>query len=221
MSASDARRAEPEGLNRPRQQSALPKVALIGAGTIGTAWAVVFARAGCSVRVWDGDAGALERFPARVAAVFEALEGSAIAGLPGGASRITTHTDLAEAVGDVDWVQEQVKEDLAIKQAVLPRLEAAMRADAILATSTSGLSQAALASVLFAWLPGAQLHAETRAILPMLALLLAPFTLLQGVCSAWSGLLAAEGAYSASAFAPIAQPLGVALAIALVPNPTV
>jgi len=83
----------------------------------------------------------------------------------------------------------------------------------------SGL--AAVASALFAWIPGAQLHAETRAILPMLALVLAPFTLLQGVCSAWSGLLAAEGAYSASAFAPIAQPLGVALAIALVPHPTV
>jgi putative peptidoglycan lipid II flippase len=83
----------------------------------------------------------------------------------------------------------------------------------------SGL--AALASVLFAWLPGAQLTADTRAILPLLALVLAPFTLLQGACSAWSGLLAAEGAYSASALAPIAQPLGVALGIAFVPNPTV
>ncbi len=80
---------------------------------------------------------------------------------------------------------------------------------------------AALASVLFGWLPGSQLDAETRAILPLLALVLAPFTLLQGVCSAWSGLLAAEGAYTASALAPIAQPLGVALGIAFVPSPTV
>ncbi len=80
---------------------------------------------------------------------------------------------------------------------------------------------AALASVLLGWLPGNRLDAGTRAILPMLALALAPFTLLQGVCSAWSGLLAAEGAYSASAFAPIAQPIGVALGIAIVPDPTV
>lgn len=80
---------------------------------------------------------------------------------------------------------------------------------------------AALASVLLGWLPGAQLDAETRAILPLLAFVLAPFTLLQGVCAAWSGLLAAEGAYSASALAPIAQPLGVALGIAFVPDPTV
>ena len=128
--------------------SELPKVALVGAGTIGTAWAVVFARAGCTVRVWDADPAALERFPARVAAIFEALEGTAIAGLPGGAARITVHADIAEAVGEADWVQEQVLENLAVKQEVLPRVEAAMREDAILATSTSGLSQAALASVL-------------------------------------------------------------------------
>lgn len=80
---------------------------------------------------------------------------------------------------------------------------------------------AALASVLLGWLPGARLGADTRTMLPLLALVLAPFTLLQGVCAAWSGLLAAEGAYSASAFAPIAQPLGVALGIALMPEPTV
>lgn len=80
---------------------------------------------------------------------------------------------------------------------------------------------AALASVLLGWLPGARLDTDTRAMLPLLAFVLAPFTLLQGVCAAWSGLLAAEGAYSVSAVAPIAQPLGVALGIAFVPDPTV
>ncbi|QJR34125.1 murein biosynthesis integral membrane protein MurJ [Gemmatimonas groenlandica] len=80
---------------------------------------------------------------------------------------------------------------------------------------------AAIASLLLGWLPGARLDAETRAMLPLLALVLAPFTLLQGLCAAWSGLLAAEGAYGASAFAPIAQPLGIAVGIVLVPDPTV
>lgn len=80
---------------------------------------------------------------------------------------------------------------------------------------------AGLVSVLLGWLPGAHLDDSTRAVLPMLALALAPFTLLQGVCSAWSGLLAAEGAYTASALAPIAQPLGIALGLALAPTPTV
>jgi len=80
---------------------------------------------------------------------------------------------------------------------------------------------AALASLLLGWLPGSRLDADTRAVLPLLAFALAPFTLLQGVCSAWSGLLAAEGAYTASVFAPITQPLGIAIGIAFVPAPTV
>jgi len=80
---------------------------------------------------------------------------------------------------------------------------------------------ACVASVLLGWLPGARLDSDTRAVLPMLALALAPFTLLQGICSVWSGLLAAEGAYTAGALAPIAQPLGIAFGIALAPTPTV
>src|SRR3546814_11911602 len=37
------------------------KIAIIGAGLIGQAWAIVFARGGCQVRVWDGDSQALAR----------------------------------------------------------------------------------------------------------------------------------------------------------------
>lgn len=80
---------------------------------------------------------------------------------------------------------------------------------------------AGIASVMLTWLPGVHFDASTRAALPMLALALAPFTLLQGVCSAWSGLLAAEGAYTASALAPVAQPLGIALGLVLSSSPTV
>ena len=35
------------------------KIAIVGAGLIGRAWAIVFARAGCAVRVFDADAQAL------------------------------------------------------------------------------------------------------------------------------------------------------------------
>lgn len=128
--------------------AALPRVALIGAGTIGTAWAVVFARAGCEVRAWDADPAALAAFPGRVAAVFDALAGTPIAGLPGGAARIQACERLEDAVDGAEWVQEQVAEQLAVKQAVLARVEAACPADAVIATSTSGLSQAALAASL-------------------------------------------------------------------------
>jgi putative peptidoglycan lipid II flippase len=102
---------------------------------------------------------------------------------------------------------------------------AATLAGAVLRSSYRWLAAlsciAALVSAVLGWLPGAQLTAESRATLPVLALALAPFTLLQGVCSAWSGLLAAQGAYSVGSFAPIAQPLGIALGVVLSPHPTV
>lgn len=80
---------------------------------------------------------------------------------------------------------------------------------------------AVLASVVLGRLPGSQLNDETRALLPLLAFVLAPFTLIQGVCSAWQGILAAEGVFVTSAFAPITQPIGIALSIAFVSEPTV
>ncbi len=72
---------------------------------------------------------------------------------------------------------------------------------------------AGVVSLAYGALPGSQLASATRESLPRLALWLAPYTLLQGVCAAWSGLLAAERAYAASAMAPIAQPVGMALAL--------
>lgn len=90
-------------------------------------------------------------------------------------------------------------------------------ARAVFATTFRWLSVlavlAGLMSLAYGWLPGTHLAATTRTMLPLLALWLAPYTLVQGVCAAWSGLLAAERGYAISAIAPIAQPLGIALAI--------
>lgn len=72
-----------------------------------------------------------------------------------------------------------------------------------------------IASLMYSVLPSAHLADETRHVLPQLALWLAPYTLIQGVCAAWAGLLAAERGYAASAMAPIAQPVGMAIAIFL------
>ncbi|MBL0170015.1 MAG: polysaccharide biosynthesis C-terminal domain-containing protein [Gemmatimonadaceae bacterium] len=72
---------------------------------------------------------------------------------------------------------------------------------------------AGVASLAYSTLPGSRLAPATREALPTLAMWLAPYTLLQGICAAWSGLLAAERGYAASALAPIAQPIGMALAL--------
>lgn len=72
---------------------------------------------------------------------------------------------------------------------------------------------ASIASLGYAYMPSENLATTTRESLPWLAVWMAPYTLLQGVCASWSGLLAAERRYAVSALAPIAQPLAMALAI--------
>lgn len=63
------------------------------------------------------------------------------------ANRVTTgdyERDLARAVAGADLVFEALTEDLALKQEIFDRVEAARRADGIVATVTSGLSINAL-----------------------------------------------------------------------------
>ncbi len=74
---------------------------------------------------------------------------------------------------------------------------------------------ASFASLGYGHLPRVALAPATIAALPWLALCLAPYTFLQGVCAAWSGLLAADGEYRTSTLAPVMQPLAMAASLAI------
>jgi len=74
---------------------------------------------------------------------------------------------------------------------------------------------AAVVSLGYGHLPKVALAPATIAALPWLALCLAPYTLLQGACAAWSGLLAADGEYRTSTLAPVMQPLAMAASLGL------
>ena len=62
------------------------------------------------------------------------------------ATRLRADRDLASAVAEADVVIEAVVEDLAVKQRLFAELERAAPAEALLATNTSSLSVAAIAS---------------------------------------------------------------------------
>jgi 3-hydroxyacyl-CoA dehydrogenase len=115
-------------------------VAIIGAGLIGRAWANVFARGGFEVRVWDPDAGVRA---AAHAAIAESLADLARHGLvtdpAAAAARVTVVDVLEDAVRAADLVQENGPERLDVKKDLFARLDAATRADAILASSTSAI----------------------------------------------------------------------------------
>ena len=120
----------------------MTKVAVVGAGLIGRAWAVSFARAGYEVVLTDAAPGAVE---AAFAFIDSALEELAGFDLLNGATpvavrlRIRAVPDLAEALAGAAHVQENTPEDLATKRAVFAELDRLAPADAVIASSTSAL----------------------------------------------------------------------------------
>jgi putative peptidoglycan lipid II flippase len=71
----------------------------------------------------------------------------------------------------------------------------------------------AAATVLVGAMPRSGLSAEARAMLPVISLLLVPFTMLQGAAAAWTGLLAAEGAFAIGALAPMCVPVVMVMTV--------
>jgi len=113
-------------------------VTIIGAGTIGLGWTALFLDAGLRVRVNSRRPDA-ERY------VREALRMYAPT-LPGGArdpeelaAALEFEPDLARAVDGAHVVQENVPENLALKQELYARIEGAAKPDALLLSSTSTL----------------------------------------------------------------------------------
>nr|WP_298689176.1 3-hydroxyacyl-CoA dehydrogenase [uncultured Dongia sp.] len=117
-------------------------IAIVGAGLIGRAWAIAFARAGHEVRIYDDFAGAADK---AVAFATEALSPLAAEGLLDGqsiadvAARLMPVATLASALAGAVYVQENTPEDLASKKRVFAQLDAAAAPDTVLASSTSAL----------------------------------------------------------------------------------
>lgn len=118
------------------------KVACVGGGLIGRAWALVFARAGYSVHVFDQDgsiaaaarAFAEEMLPAL--AEEDLLDGQ---GPQAVLERITLADSLAAALEGAVHVQESTPEKLEIKIGVFAELDRLADKETVLASSTSAL----------------------------------------------------------------------------------
>jgi len=115
-------------------------VAVVGTGLIGQAWALVFARAGCDVRMWDGNSEALKKARELVAALAQELQQC---GLVENAAQLMSHIQvcelLGEALANVDYVQESVPEVLSIKQQLYAQLDTLTPPHAVIGSSTSSI----------------------------------------------------------------------------------
>jgi L-gulonate 3-dehydrogenase len=120
----------------------MAKIACIGAGNVGRAWAVVFAAAGHDVALYDASPEEIEArsLPLARQTIGQLREVGFIDGEPDDVfARIRPAESIAEAVAGVSWVQESVREDVEIKRVVFAEIAAHAPADAILASSTSAL----------------------------------------------------------------------------------
>ncbi|TVP51296.1 MAG: 3-hydroxyacyl-CoA dehydrogenase [Halomonas sp.] len=116
-------------------------IGVVGAGLIGRAWAIVFARAGFSVSVYDINADALKNAGE---AIRQSLMDLQQAGLVAGVDHVMKHirfdADLTSAMQGVGYVQECGPENVEGKRAIYLELEAAVSDETILASSTSGIA---------------------------------------------------------------------------------
>ena len=123
-------------------------VGVIGAGFMGSGIAEAAARAGLPVALHEPDAGALDRSRSRIdASVAKAVSGGKLTGEEAGAlvERIEWSTD-PDALGGVDLVVEAIVEDPAVKGPVFQRLDQSLGEEIILASNTSSIPIAQLAS---------------------------------------------------------------------------
>src|SRR6202048_3309608 len=117
------------------------RVAIVGVGLIGRAWAAIFARAGWNVHLTDPHVPTLRGAPRLIRDELHALARHGLAAAPAGAvARISVAGSLREAVMDVEFVQENGPEKVEDKRAIFAQLDRLAPPNALLVSSTSAIT---------------------------------------------------------------------------------
>jgi 3-hydroxyacyl-CoA dehydrogenase len=121
------------------------KSAIIGTGLIGRSFAIVFAKGGHEVSLWDGVAGQAETALAAIAASLADMADCGLVESPDPIlKRIGIAPDLAGALGGAAHVQESIAEKLEPKRQIFAAIETHAPPDAVLASSTSAILPSAI-----------------------------------------------------------------------------
>jgi L-gulonate 3-dehydrogenase len=128
----------------------MTRIAVIGAGLIGRAWSIVFARAGFTVALWDPVPAAVPAARDFIAARLPELAEAGLLADPPAAvlARLHPAASLAEAVAEAAHVQENGPERVEDKRALFAELDRLAPPAAILASSTSGIPASAFTEAL-------------------------------------------------------------------------
>ena len=130
--------------------NAIRTVAVVGAGLVGQGWAIVFARAGMDVAIFDARENAEAIIGAQIEKAVADLAAGGLCDDPASLlSRIRFARSLKDAVASCDYVQESAFERIDVKVDVSRAIDAALPAHAFVGSSTSGF-------------PGSDFYADCR-----------------------------------------------------------
>jgi L-gulonate 3-dehydrogenase len=117
----------------------MDKIAIVGAGLIGRAWAIVFARAGYPVALYDADRKALQENVPVIDASLGDLRNAGLLDEPASKvrARIRVAGTLDDALDGAAYVQENIRETLEAKREIFGRMDTVALPETILASSTS------------------------------------------------------------------------------------
>ena len=116
-------------------------IAIVGSGLVGSGWAIVFARAGFPVALYDRAPGAAERALSAIGDRLADLKAAGLIDDPAGIhARIRIASGLADAVREARYIQESVLEDVAVKQSVMSEIDAVIGPDTWVGSSSSGIA---------------------------------------------------------------------------------
>jgi 3-hydroxyacyl-CoA dehydrogenase len=125
------------------------KITVIGGGFIGYSWAIVFARKGLSVYVYNRKSKTYDTILPRIKEGLEFLRDEGMIEdqvVQESLDRIVVTDDLALAVQDTDYIQECLWEDLELKKDMFKKLTELVPADVPIGSSCSGLRITDIAS---------------------------------------------------------------------------
>ncbi|WP_207002248.1 3-hydroxyacyl-CoA dehydrogenase [Trinickia mobilis] len=123
-------------------------VAIVGAGLVGAGWAIAFARAGLTVRIYDSNQDTADASLPWAAEQLEALHKHGLLGdAPDTVKRRLTVVQTLEAGLDgCAYVQESVLERVDVKRKVMLEIERLAADDLIVGSSSSGIAASAFAN---------------------------------------------------------------------------
>jgi 3-hydroxyacyl-CoA dehydrogenase len=119
-------------------------IAIIGCGLVGRAWAIVFARAGRRVRLYDGNADVIAAAPERIAESLADLQRFGLIDDPIAVlARIVTESDLGAALGGAVYAQESVFEQVDVKREIFAAIDRVVGPETLIGSSSSGIPASA------------------------------------------------------------------------------